>query len=504
MKKNYVLICIMFYTSLGIAQQQSPDMVVETIKAIHAQHIVPSNTPVSTSSSSAPFWTNNFSNPSDWVLDNDGQNPPNYGWSIDANVDGWFFTTSGGPQAPASGAFAECNNGNPTVGAGTQALGVTYTMTTANPIDVNSYIGSANATLSFQDKGARFYDLGEVQVSTDGVTFVTVEDNMHYPMLAQSGGTWHDEVRTMNIQPYIAANPSSVWIRFSWTTAVPSQSTNANVWITYGWMIDDVALTETPAHDVDIDGYNFGGWLTNNPTTTGDMGIPYTFNPISQLANNPYTMEADVINKGASVQNNCKLHVAVEESGMGLVHFDSSAATTLQPGDTTLYSISNSYTPSNSGQYWFNFWGNSDSTSTDTVVRGSIVTDTIYGRDKDWNNSGSNIGNGLYLGRSCGANILANAFEIYASTTVTSISFFVNDESVAGAVLNVELYEYDPTATSISSSPPMLLSESDPYALQPQDIANWKTLSLLTSIPVFPGTGNVAYLAAVKGTQLPA
>ena len=36
------------------------------------------------------IWESDFSDPSDWVLDNSGQNPPNYGWSIDAISHGWW------------------------------------------------------------------------------------------------------------------------------------------------------------------------------------------------------------------------------------------------------------------------------------------------------------------------------------------------------------------------------------------------------------------------------
>ena len=130
------------------------------------------------------------------------------------------------------------------------------------------------------------------------------------------------------------------------------------------------------------------------------------------------------------------------------------------------------------------------------------MTDTVYGRDYDWASDGANAGGGYYLGRvNCGQ-VLANAFEIYAPDTVTSISFHVSDQSVVGAELNVEVYEYDPTG-NINTTGQILLGQSDPYTLTGPDIGNWVTLKLLNPVSLIPGTGNVAYLAAVRGSQHP-
>ena len=63
---------------------------------------------------------------------NSGQNPPQYGWSIDANSDGWW--SGNGITSTSGGNFAELSNGN--AQSGTQAAAVVYTMTTAQPINV--------------------------------------------------------------------------------------------------------------------------------------------------------------------------------------------------------------------------------------------------------------------------------------------------------------------------------------------------------------------------------
>jgi hypothetical protein len=163
-------------------------------------------------------WESDFSDPNDWVLDNNGQNPPNYGWSIDQNSDGWW--SSNGITSTSGGNFAELSNGDPTQTPGTQAGAVVYTMTMSQPVNIFDSIGSSNATLTFEEFGAKFYDLQEIQVSVDGVNFVTVGDNSSYSQLTQSGGSAYPNpsLREINIASYIGSTPTSVWIRFSWTS----------------------------------------------------------------------------------------------------------------------------------------------------------------------------------------------------------------------------------------------------------------------------------------------
>ena len=78
----------------------------------------------------------------------------------------------------------------------------------------------------------------------------------------------------------------------------------------------------------------------------------------------------------------------------------------------------------------FVFWASLDSTITDTIVRGTIVTDTVYGVDYDWNTDGSNAGNGYFLGRWCGGQVLGNAFDIYADATLYSVDAHISDWSI--------------------------------------------------------------------------
>ena len=274
------------------------------------------------------------------------------------------------------------------------------------------------------------------------------------------------------------------------------------VWVTYGWMIDDVALSETPANNIELFDETFGGWFLANPSTTGDMGIPYTFNPLAQAQANPYRFEGIIINKGLNDQNNTQLNVDVTGSTGASVFSGNSTPSTLVSGDTSVVGLSSTFTPTTYGSYNCSFWASTDNIlGTDTVTRSTIVTDTVYGRDYDWNYDGSAVGGQVTAGRDCGDQVVGNAFEIYAAANVTSISFFVHENSIAGATVKVEMYTYDPLL-SVSQSAPIWLEESDDYTLQVSDINKWVTLPLRNPLSIVPNaSGDTAYIAAVYGFQ---
>ena len=286
------------------------------------------------------------------------------------------------------------------------------------------------------------------------------------------------EVTSINISS-VAGNQSTVYIRFGWVARC------------YYWMIDDIKIVETDPNRLEISDHTYGGWWLGYQIT-GDIGIDYTFNPMNQANQNPYRMEAVVQNNGASAQTNTKLNTLItDEFGSVITNASSNTITSMVNAYDTLATNTN-FSPTNYGYHEISFWASSDSfVSTDTLVRGTVVSDTVYAVDYDWNSDGANAGNGYFLGRSCGGQVLANAFDIYENTTLTSISFHVNDNSVPGAELNVELYETDGQ---------IYLEESDSYVLTAADIDSWVTLPLLNPYPLFAGT---SYMAAVRGRQHP-
>ena len=60
------------------------------------------------------FYTNDFSNPSDWTIDNSGQTGAEFGWTIDQTVDGCGLPSTGIAYTSEVN-FAEIAYGDPKV-----------------------------------------------------------------------------------------------------------------------------------------------------------------------------------------------------------------------------------------------------------------------------------------------------------------------------------------------------------------------------------------------------
>lgn len=492
MKKIYLSICALAVSLSSIAQEANvfvtPSLANEKMQI---NDLSKEETSINNSSSSmlapAPFWTNNFDTPTDWVLDNNGQTSPN-GWTIDAVADGWW--SSNGITSTSGGNFAELTNGDPT--ASTQMLNVVYTMTLANSIDVLSLAGTDNVTLEFEEFGARFNDLQEVQVSTDGINFVTVGNNLGYSVLSQSGGSPYSnpETRSINIKPYIAGNASSVWIRFSWTTNYPNSATNPNVWIAYGWYIDDVQLITTPNYVMEAVDANHGGWNIGYQNTDG-FGMDYTMKPLNQSAANPYLFELIAANHGAQTLEGAKLNVEVKNSSNQVVFTDESDTVHLNPLDTVVFLANNSFDPAAVGGYTINIWGSADSLPTTSVQSFEVaITDDVYARDAG-SPSGSNR-----VARTCDGFESGNIFDMYAADDLTAVSAYIADYSVAGSSVYATVYEVDTTSSPWSY---IMLDNTSDYTLQTQDIDNWVTINFDQPVSLVPGH----YMVTVGGYMHP-
>ena len=502
MKKILLSACVILVASATFAQSKMAELPNTVANEFIAE--VATETPVFTPSNSAvapssPFWINNFDTIAHWTLDNNGQGTPN-GWTIDNVVDSWYFNN---PISSTSGGnFAELTNGDPSSsGPGTWPSNVTYTMTIANPIDVMALAGTDAVMLSFEEYGARFNDLQEVQISTDGINFTTVADNLSYTVLSQSGGSAYTNpsTREVNIQPYIVGNASSVWIRFSWTTNYPTQATNPNVWIAYGWMIDDVRLFELPDNLIGIEDAVTGGYWIDylNYSASGlntMIGLDYTVTPVDQVAVRPFSCEAVIMNTGVSSQSAVlKYDVTGSASYSG-----SSVATVLASGDSVIVAATPTFSPG-VGNYVVEMWAEADSAGAGIVTTNSAietrnieVSQYLYAKDEGAaNQTGSYV-----IGDSDDENQITSRFEIYANADLYSLRVFIDDGSTVGAKIYAVIYEADSTA----SDGVFWIDQSDDYILTAQDLGTWIDVPFLNPISLFAG---YAYEFGVGGYQHP-
>jgi hypothetical protein len=445
------------------------------------------------------IWESDFTDPNDWSIDNTGS-LSNEGWEVNTTVDSWylqpFSSTSGGN-------FAELGNGDPNAAGWNGPTQVEYTITTANPINVYDSIGSGNATLTFEEYGARFNDLQAIQVSTDGVNFTTVGDNLSYTLTSQSAGSNpypNPSLREINLAPYIGSMPTAVWVRFSWTTNYPNQATDPNVWITYGWCIDDVVIAESPANRVTMEDAVIGGfWLDYlNYSGTGlnaIYGLDYSITPLSQLQNHPYSLEALFRNEGTALQSvNLEYNITGTAASSG-----SSNSVMLNPGDSVF--LGASFFPTLTGSYSIDIWGVVDSagagiTSNMTSIENKNiqVTDYIYGKDLGVTNSSEYI-----LGGFEDQNHITTRFEMYANEDLYALRAYIADNSTVGAEVKAIIYEIDSTVSNADGGA-ILIAESDNYTITAQDLGAWVDIPFVSPVNLLNG---YAYEFGIVGFQHP-
>ncbi|MDG1147404.1 MAG: T9SS type A sorting domain-containing protein [Crocinitomicaceae bacterium] len=382
-------------------------------------------------------WSNNFDNPTDWVVDNGGLSDPNYGWDLNGTSEGWY---SNGISSTSGGNYAELKNGDPGATPGTQEVLVAYTLTLANAIDIPNLAGNTAGeavTLQFEETGARFYDNQEVQISTDGgATWTTVRDNSGYSQLTNTGGAPYANPETVqvNLAPFISGNANNVLIRFSWTSEYTTDP-NPNAWITYGWYIDDVKLITNNDHDLAL--------LSAYIIGDGNNGMEYGITPQDQIST-PWTIGGEVFNNGSNIETNLELSHSI---GMNEI---SSYLTSIDPNATSVMESQTSVALS-PNIYTINYNLFADETDADLSNNSLSRTFKI---SEDWTASTSNIGEyaldgiGVYpnpttissIGTGSFADnqdglVLATMYNIKNTTPLAGIRFMLNNTSQVGGTI---------------------------------------------------------------------
>ena len=415
------------------------------------------------------IWSDDFSDESTWVIDNSGQQGLQFGWNINAVSDGWY--AANGISSTSGGNYAELVNGDPF--EGTQALDVVYTLTTANPIDVIGLAGTNQVTLEFEQFGARFNDLQQILYSTDGITFNPIGDNLDQPVLSASGGAAYDnpDLKQINLGTVLSATNDPIWLQFSWTTNYPGSAENPNVWVTYGWYIDDVRIVTNPGNDLQV-----------TDTYWGSAGLNYYQIPITQVA--PIDFEAALFNGGNNIQTNVTLNADINAGSYTGV----SDAVSIDPLGFDTISLNTQFTPDAIGEYTIVQTISADSLddvpSNNEIANISFdVVEYIYARDNNAvGGSTSNGDDGFESG---------NLFDIWTDQTVKAIDVRIpggNNGAQLGVEFYVKLYSLDSEGEFIYEN------ESDPLVLTQQMLNTSLTVPLLSPVDLY---ANTTYLAVV-------
>ncbi len=472
--KKVILSAIVFASSMLANAQKAPKLETfqDLVKApTHAGPIASNE-----KSLGVTIWSDDFSTPANWTVDNNGQAGIDFGWNINNVSDGWWSTA--GINSTSGGNYAELVNGD--AQAATQALNVVYTLTTAAPIDVAALGGSNQISLQFKQYGARFNDLQEMLISVNGTTWVSVGSNLDKPVLSASGGSAYTnpDNKTINLAAALSqlspgVTPTQLWVRFQWTTNYPASATNPNVWITYGWYIDDVKLVTNPTNDLAITGSDWGS-----------VGLHYYQIPTAQVA--PIDFSADIFNGGVNNQSNVKLNVNVN-SGQFL---GSSAPVSIVSLDTTTVTVATQFTPAATvGTYTVTRNITADSTD-DVPTNNQLadlsfnVTNFIYARDNNTISGSTSNGTDPFE--------TGNLYDIFQDAELKAINVRLpngTNGATVGTEIYTRLYSIDPVSGDF-----VFESESSPLVLAANNLNTNLVIELDPYVNVTAGT---TYLAVV-------
>ncbi|MDG2226111.1 MAG: T9SS type A sorting domain-containing protein [Flavobacteriales bacterium] len=448
MKKIYLSAAILAFGGSLIAQAPTTQRAMFSTKKIKKE----AEAPLQNKALGVAYPVSDFSTPGYWVLDNAGEMAP-MGWTIDAVNDSWAFGSS--IASTSGGNFLELYNGDPTTGSPAPSNS-TFTATTAASIDIPTLTGgTSDVTIQFEQYGALFVDMQEVQVSTDGTTFVTVGDNSDITPLTSTGGDPYPNpmLRTYDISGAIAGNPSTVWIRFSWSPGAQN--------ITYGWFVDDVNIVTKPNNDI-----------KTGDNDWGSLGLHYHQIPLTQVA--PIDFWTNVSNEGSDAQTGVTLNVDVNSGA----NTGSSAGVTVAPSASDSLVVNGLFTPSATGNYSFTMDITADlvdDVPANNQLTGDsfIVNDYIYARDTDGTPSPGGGEDGGTPGDF--AFEAGSYFDAFAAEQVYGINVTIGSGTPDGTIIYGKLYEFDAAAGDF-----VYVDETAEYATVATDIGTEKTLVLFT------------------------
>jgi hypothetical protein len=398
----------------------------------------------------AVIWSDDFTTPANWTIAHEAGTTGD--WVIGTGVPSGSYAIPG-LTSTSGGNFALFDSD--LICSGNQVAN----LTTASSINLT---GHSQVMVTFEEMYRRWYDSTFVYVSTNGTTWTKFPVNAAYVNNDMSS---NPAVVSVNISSAIAANPATVWIRFTFYS--PS-AMGASAGCGYAWMIDDVQIIDALTNDVS---------LAN--TYADFFGFSYyEWTPVSQLVD--VDLGGIVTNNGSAAQTAVTLHV--EDAGNALT--GTYVANTLASGaDSNM--VYNAALASATANVWgVKYWVTQ--TETDEVVANNAGDSVYFGADPN-----------MYL-RSTSLTSLLTPYSFGAGAPATTgMEFgcnyhFMNNDRVDSIV--VLIYGANGTGTvtgklytvDIATMARTEVGTTAPYT--PSGVPELKTLALTTPYTVAAGT----------------
>lgn len=240
MKKHLLILLILMTASqFGFSQE------CRLAKSVGKNHIIPNSTSKKGNSPKtlSTIWSDDFSNPNNWDISNQIGNSDD--WVIGTGVPSGSFAIPGILSTTAANGFALFDSD--VLCSGDQIAD----LSTANSINCSS---NSIVYLTFEQYYRRYDDSTIVFVSNDNINWTafpvntSVQNNEFCP-----GGTANVNPDVVNINiSSVAANQSTVWIRFEFYSPSTFVGPAGAPGCAYSWMIDDVSVYEPAAVDAGV------------------------------------------------------------------------------------------------------------------------------------------------------------------------------------------------------------------------------------------------------------
>lgn len=273
-----------------------------------------------------PIWENGFEDVSEWIASGPvGADGENYGWSIGTTTNSSYSQLAA--DMGTSGSFARFGNGS----LSEYFSGGPFTSTYQGTIDLSDVI---NPFLEFDQYGARFRTIQAVQISLDGINWVTVSDNNQLLITSSFGVNIYPRPMLQRVQlaPFLDGDISSVHIRLFWDGMTTGTSTN---YYDYGWYVDNMKIKPGYEHDLRLD-YSTAHF-------NGQYGYMYRVIPL-QVGNAMIGFKAKVTNVGNNIE---QVYLNVSSGSFNM----NSPSVELHPNESTILEINENqgYPTYNSG-----------------------------------------------------------------------------------------------------------------------------------------------------------
>lgn len=331
-----------------------------------------------------------------------------------------------------------------------------------------NFSGKTNMSLRFAsymeaDATPTYLDSAYVQVSTNGGT--TWTSIYAIPKVA----SW--STYTVALSAY--DNMPDVRLRIYYT--------DLGNW-GYGIAIDDIVVDAPPSTDLAM--------LTSIYFHDAWQSPRYAKIPKKQTGD--WTFAGYVTNNGTGVVSNAKINANVVK---GTSVFNNNSPTqSINPGDTLLFTVTQTYAAVDTGSYSFTFTASSDSTdgfpSDNTQSATTTVTDTIFSRDDD--TPVYQLWPALFTGLApiTTSYEFGNYYETVNQDTASSVSFEIGPSSDVGTTVQGNIYDSSGT----------LVAQTDFYTISSTDIGTFpafKTVTLPLQAPALPLTPDNFYIVTI-------